>query len=342
MGKITRREFVKRSAVSSTAAAAALSGVRNKKARAFEKTQNLGSFIDLTKCDGCKNFEVPLCVSACREENKDKFPDPPPSEGIPNYWPHEHKEDWTDKKELVDCLTPFNWTFVQKVSVDYKGQKHELYIPRRCMHCANPPCANICPFSAINITPEGVSVIDHGICFGGAKCRDVCPWEIPARQAGVGLYMNMIPDYMGGGLMYKCDFCSERIKKNQLPACEEACPKGAIKSGDKNEVYNLTVKRSQEIDGFIYGDKENGGTSTFYVSPVPFEKIHEELLKQKAQREEPEARGFPGMPPRARNIMDTPNGIALGFIIAPLAGILTAGALAYKTMKGADSNGKEG
>jgi len=31
-------------------------------------------------------------------------------------------------------------------------------------------------------TAEGAVVIDHESCFGGAKCRSVCPWNIPQRQ----------------------------------------------------------------------------------------------------------------------------------------------------------------
>jgi Fe-S-cluster-containing dehydrogenase component len=61
----------------------------------------------------------------------------------------------------------------------------------RCMHCDNPPCIRGCPFEALSKQPEGKTVIDHSICFGGAKCRDVCPWGIPQRQAGVGMYLKL-------------------------------------------------------------------------------------------------------------------------------------------------------
>lgn len=59
-------------------------------------------------------------------------------------------------------------------------------MPRRCMHCDNPPCANVCPFAAHTKTDEGAVVINPDLCFGGAKCRDVCPWGIPQQQAAWG------------------------------------------------------------------------------------------------------------------------------------------------------------
>jgi Fe-S-cluster-containing dehydrogenase component len=42
-----------------------------------------------------------------------------------------------------------------------------------------------------NLDFFGNTVIDHSICFGGAKCRDVCPWGIPQRQASVGIYLKL-------------------------------------------------------------------------------------------------------------------------------------------------------
>ncbi len=173
--------------------------------------------VDLTKCDGCKDEPIPKCVKACREYNKERFPEP--KKPIQPYWPRKTYEDWSDKRGKIDNLTPYNWIFVQRISID--GQ--ELYIPRRCMHCDNPPCVRECPFGALTKQPEGNSVINDKLCFGGAKCRDVCPWHIPQRQAGVGIYLKILPKYAGGGVMYKCDLCKDKIKKGEEPACVVAC-----------------------------------------------------------------------------------------------------------------------
>ncbi|MEA2013735.1 MAG: 4Fe-4S dicluster domain-containing protein [Thermodesulfobacteriota bacterium] len=334
MSDFSRREFLKRSAAAGVAGGVALTGF-GKSAGASDVIP-VGTMIDLTRCDGCKTLDVPACVTACREENRDVFPEP--IEDIDNYWPHKKKEDWSKKKELTSRLTPYNWTFLQNVNVEHGGKKYALSVPRRCMHCDNPPCANVCPFSVQHKMPEGPVVIDHDLCFGGAKCRDVCPWGIPARQAGVGLYLKIAPKLAGGGVMYKCDLCYSRIKEGREPACVEACPRNAIVFGEKEKMRALAHKRASEINGYIYGEKENGGTSTFYVSPVPFEKIHAELMKQKAAQPNPKAPGFPGMPVEVENFTETVNSIAWGMAIAPVAGIAAAAGAAYKTMKGGEKD----
>lgn len=328
MSGISRRTFLRRSLATGIAGGMVLSGA-DKIAHATEKKEKaVGTLIDLTKCDGCKGQDVPLCVTACRQKNEENFPEP--VDNILDYWPQKKHEDWSDKRDAINRLTPYNWTFVQKVNVD--GQ--EINIPRRCMHCDNPPCVNLCPFGALDKKPEGVSRINPDLCFGGAKCRDVCPWGIPARQAGVGLYLKIAPKYVGGGLMYKCDLCYDRITKGQKPACVEACPQGAILYGNKEELRQLAYEKAEAIKGFVYGDKENGGTSTFYVSPVSFTKIDVQLKNIKAQQANPQAPGFPTMPVGVGNFLDTANGLAKAVLLAPVATAFAAGFTAYKTMQG--------
>jgi len=246
------------------------------------KPGKYATLIDLTKCDGCKDEPIPLCVKACREEKSPYFPTP--KRPIPDYWPRKFHEDWEPKKDKIDTLTPYNWIFVQKVEVD--GQT--VYIPRRCMHCDNPPCVRGCPFGALSKQPEGNTVIDHSICFGGAKCRDVCPWGIPQRQAGVGIYLKLAPKLAGGGVMYKCDLCDSRIKKGLLPACVEACQKrlgdkAPMMFGMRDHIYNYAYQLAKERGLYIYGDKQNGGTSTLYLSSISFERIDAKLREMKAR-----------------------------------------------------------
>jgi len=238
------------------------------------------TLIDITRCDGCINEPIPRCVLACREQNKARFPEP--KKPIIPYWPRKFYEDWSDKKEKIDTLTPYNWIFVQKVQI--KGK--EIFIPRRCMHCDNPPCVRGCPFGALTKRPAGNSVINEKICFGGAKCRDVCPWHIPQRQAGVGIYLHLLPKLAGGGVMYKCDLCKDKIEKGEEPACVVACKdrlkeKAVFLFGERKAVYELARQRAKDEGLFIYGDKQNGGTSTIYLSKVSFDDINKVLIEKK-------------------------------------------------------------
>ncbi len=234
------------------------------------------TLIDIDKCDGCKDESIPLCTKACREYNKDRIPEP--QKPILPYWPRKTYEDWSNKRDKIDTLTPYNWIFIQKVKIE----DEEIFIPRRCMHCDNPPCVRQCPFGALSKYPEGNSVINDKLCFGGAKCRDVCPWHIPQRQAGVGIYLKILPKYAGGGVMYKCDLCKDRIKKGQEPACVVACKerlgeKAVFTFGLREQIYDMALKRAKNEGLYIYGDRQNGGTSTLYLSKIPFERINNAL-----------------------------------------------------------------
>lgn len=333
MSKITRRKFLKRSAIAGTTASVLLATKKSGHAQQdhSEEGQLVGSIIDLTKCDGCIHQGTPECVLACREKNQHRFPEP--EKPIKNYWPQKKHEDWSDERDRIDRLTPYNWTYVETVEVEKNGEKKSVSVPRRCMHCIDAPCQKLCPFGVISKSEQGAVEIDDFFCMGGAKCRAVCPWNIPQRQAGVGLYMHVAPDLAGGGVMYKCDMCADLLAKGEKPACETSCPKDAITFGPLEKIRNEAYERAEAINGYVYGDKENSGTLTFYVSDVSFSDINE-AIEEKKKAEGDERPGRPHMKPEVENPLDTATGFMASTVIAPVAGAAAAGITAYKILKG--------
>ncbi|MDD4801477.1 MAG: 4Fe-4S dicluster domain-containing protein [Syntrophomonas sp.] len=328
---ITRRSFLIRTAVSGAAAASILSGAGKAAAQTLS-SENYAMLHDLTKCNGCPHLDTPACVAGCRVKNMPKYPEP--QQPIKNYWPQKKFEDWSHKRDLNDRLTPYNWTYVQHLEFVHNGEEVKIHIPRKCMHCDNPPCSTLCPFGVNDKLPEGPVVINPNGCFGGGKCRDVCPWHIPQRQAGVGLYLQVAPDYAGGGVMYKCDMCHDLIADGGQPACVSSCPQGAIKFGDKAELRQYAKNWAKENNGYIYGDVENGGTSNFYISKIPFEVINKAILAQDID-------GQPGrinMAVNMENPLNMPDKMLGGFLMAPAAGILAAAISTYQIMKGDDDH----
>ena len=71
--------------------------------------------------------------------------------------------------------------------------------------------------------------------------------------------------------------CYERQSGGKITACSEACPVGATINGDRDDLLREAQKRLAEKpkDYYqkIYGVKEAGGTSVFFLSAVPFEQI---------------------------------------------------------------------
>ena len=150
--------------------------------------------------------------------------------------------------------------------------------------------------------------------MGGAKCRKVCPWHIPQRQSGVGLHLDLLPQYAGNGVMYKCDRCYDRVADGERPACVEVCPEDVQQIGPRAEIIAQARKLADEINGFIYGIEENGGTNTVYVSPVPFQLLNQAIDKG------------PGEPhlEKTEDAMADPNRMLAALAIAPVAGVIGA------------------
>ncbi len=315
MSKINNSKLSRRNFLQLTAGAAIFSGLGIPKSAVAETGERLSTIIDLSLCDGCADRKIPACVNICKEINKDKIP--PPVDPIPEPWPRKTIEDWSEKKEVFDRLTPYNFIYVHKAEVNVGGKKKTIYVPRRCMHCDNPACATICPFSANHKFKNGAVVINQNQCFGGAKCKDVCPWEIPQRQSGVGIYLHVLPGFMGNGVMYKCDLCFERLKEGKLPGCVEACPREALLIGSRKAIEKVAFERARRLNGHVYGDMQNGGTSTLYISLVPFEEINKTMTKK------------PGQPDMKINIprrMAGTDPLGKAVLAAPVLGLAAAGA----------------
>lgn len=321
--KLSRRTFL-----AGLVAASGATLMTPKKTIAAVSDQSYATLIDLTKCDGCAGEAVADCVQACRSANQHRFPEPNP-EMLKPYWPQKSFEDWSQKREITNRLTPYNWTFVQRVTVEHGGAEYTIAIPRRCMHCDNPPCAKLCPFGIMKKHPEGMVDIDPDLCFGGAKCRTVCPWNIPQRQAGVGIYQMLDPLPAGGGVMFKCDLCKDKLTAGEQPACIQACSKQAMTIGPRREIMAHAEALRSEYNGFLYGKEEHGGTSTVYVSKVPFEKIDAALLAQAKKTETVMRLHQPD------NILITHEGKAKTALLAPVIGAVGAFmATANKEKKG--------
>jgi Fe-S-cluster-containing dehydrogenase component len=320
--KHDRRTFLKNSLAAAGAVVAA--GLPKPRAARAYSDRELCTLFDIQKCIGCG-----ACVEACRDVNGFKYPRP--EEKMPTMYPVRRVKiaDWSppQKRSVSNRLTPYNWLFIQTAEGNHKGKPFQLFIPRRCMHCRNAPCVNLCPFGAAHKLNNGIVRIHDQVCMGGSKCKAVCPWRIPERQSGVGSYLNLLPNFAGNGVMYKCDRCYDRIAVGELPACIEVCPENVQTIGSRREILARAHKLADEIDGHIYGEVENGGTNTIYVSPVPFQNLNQAIAK---------GAGQPHLK-KVEDAMADVNMLAGALIAAPVAGVIGA-ALRLKQLAGGESS----
>jgi hypothetical protein len=76
----------------------------------------------------------------------------------------------------------------------------------------------------------------------------------------------------------KCELCQHRLAKGLKPGCTSVCPTGAVIFGPR-PVLLLEAKRRIETSpgryyqNRVYGEVDNGGTQSLYLSHVAFEKL---------------------------------------------------------------------
>jgi len=154
-------------------------------------------------------------------------------------------------------LSPTAFTVVE--------ERGDRFVRRMCMHCQDPACASACLVGALKKTAAGPVTYDAAKCIGCRYCLVACPFSVPRYQ-----WTKLVP------YVTKCDMCAARQAKGQLPACVEACPVQASISGSREEILDEAQRRifnDSKYVKHIYGSDEAGGTSVFFISDVPFEKL---------------------------------------------------------------------
>jgi formate dehydrogenase iron-sulfur subunit len=146
-------------------------------------------------------------------------------------------------------------------------EEHDgTYVRRMCQHCLEPTCVSVCPVGALQKTAAGPVVYDESKCIGCRYCIQACPFQVPTYE-----WTSNYPR------VQKCRLCAGRIEKGLQPACAEACPTGATKFGNRDdlvkEAYERMKAEPEKYVDRVYGLEEVGGTSILYLSSVPFEQL---------------------------------------------------------------------
>ena len=163
--------------------------------------------------------------------------------------------DFQKKRKRI--LSPTALTVIEE-----RGDK---FVRRMCMHCQDPACASACLVGALKKTSLGPVTYDGSKCIGCRYCLVACPFSVPRYE-----WSKLIP------YVKKCDMCAARQANGAATGMRRSVSHGRIdcrrprrNARRSRAPYSGRAKYVKHI----YGSEEAGGTSVFFISDVPFEKL---------------------------------------------------------------------
>jgi Fe-S-cluster-containing dehydrogenase component len=187
----------------------------------------LSLLIDVSKCSGCHN-----CFLACRDEYFDN-----------DYSPYSAPQ-------------PLDGQFWMKINEVERGSypKPRLdYIPTPCMHCEDAPCIDVAADNAVYRRDDGIVLIDPQKAKGQKAIVSSCPYRM--------IYWNAELE-----LPQKCTLCAHMIDQGEKqPRCVEACPTGALVSGDLDDPASDIAQLGAALEAEAYHPEYGAKPTVKYV-----------------------------------------------------------------------------
>jgi Fe-S-cluster-containing dehydrogenase component/formate-dependent nitrite reductase membrane component NrfD len=171
--------------------------------------------IDQTSCIGCH-----ACTTACKQENEVPL-------GV-------------------------NRTWVKYVETGTFPQTRRQIAVLRCNHCAEPPCVEVCPTSAMFRRPDGIVDFDTSRCIGCKACLQACPYD--------AIYID--PEEH---VAEKCNFCAHRVDRGLLPSCVVVCPTESLMFGDLDDPASRVSQLVSSRPTTVRRPEQGTGPKAFYL-----------------------------------------------------------------------------
>jgi Fe-S-cluster-containing dehydrogenase component len=165
-----------------------------------------------------------------------------------------------------------NWIRIERYWEGEYPNVTAKFMPVLCQHCGNAPCEPVCPVYASYHTPDGLNAQVYNRCIGVRYCGNNCPyiarqfnWFDPHWDAPLDEQLNPDVSVRQNGIMEKCTFCVQRIRKAKeqaesegrrvrdgevMPACVQSCPTSALVFGDRNDPTSQVATLARNDRGF--------------------------------------------------------------------------------------------
>lgn len=191
-----------------------------------------GLTVDTSVCVGCNG-----CVAACQAENNIAT---------------------VGKKEVLR-QREMHWLRIDRYFEGSDANPKVLHQAVLCMHCEKAPCEPVCPVEATSHSDDGLNDMTYNRCVGTRYCSNNCPYKVRRfnffqysdfETESLKLGRNPNVTVRSRGVMEKCTFCVQRIRRGRraaeregrrigdgdiVTACQAACPSRAISFGDLND-----------------------------------------------------------------------------------------------------------
>ena len=225
--------------------------------------------IDLGICTGCS-----ACTAACQAENN-----------IP-----------VVGKGQVRNSREMNWLRIDTYFSGPAEEPRPIHQPMMCQHCEKAPCEYVCPVGATTHSPDGLNEMVYNRCVGTRFCSNNCPYKVRrfnwfdwgdrerVNRGSIQLQYNPDVTVRERGVMEKCTYCVQRIRRAQIDAelekravrpgevvtaCQGACPTGAIQFGSLAHRGSEMVRwREQDRSYAVLQQEEGTLPRTSYLARI--------------------------------------------------------------------------